>query len=200
MIISRIELREIHLPLIHFFETSFGRTTQRRIILARVIDNDGAEGWDGYPHMVAWMPGFFLGSVNAAFEKGPPVDRDPVGAWDDAGQADEEGASFTGHNVINDFSWDTHCKVIAAAPGREFTWINHGPNGDVELVRWGYTFEPEGDGTKVTETWQVLPAYPGFVSAGNPDADVKARIDGMQLMAREGIEETLANLKKVAEA
>lgn len=45
MIISAIELREIHLPLIHFFETSFGRTTQRRIILARVVDGDGAEGW-----------------------------------------------------------------------------------------------------------------------------------------------------------
>jgi O-succinylbenzoate synthase len=45
VIISRIELREINLPLIHFFETSFGRTTQRRIILARVVDADGAEGW-----------------------------------------------------------------------------------------------------------------------------------------------------------
>ena len=45
MIISSIELREIRLPLIHFFETSFGRTTERRIILARVIDGDGAEGW-----------------------------------------------------------------------------------------------------------------------------------------------------------
>lgn len=45
MIISSIELREIRLPLIHFFETSFGRTTKRRIILARVIDADGADGW-----------------------------------------------------------------------------------------------------------------------------------------------------------
>ncbi len=45
MIISSIELREIRLPLIHFFETSFGRTTERRIILARVRDADGAEGW-----------------------------------------------------------------------------------------------------------------------------------------------------------
>src|SRR5436190_18813095 len=43
--ITSIELREIRLPLIHFFETSFGRTTERRIILARVIDKDGAEGW-----------------------------------------------------------------------------------------------------------------------------------------------------------
>lgn len=45
MIISTIELREIRLPLIHFFETSFGRTTERRIVLARVVDQDGAEGW-----------------------------------------------------------------------------------------------------------------------------------------------------------
>ncbi len=45
MIIESIELREIRLPLVHFFETSFGRTTERRIVLARVTDSDGAEGW-----------------------------------------------------------------------------------------------------------------------------------------------------------
>ena len=45
MIIKSIELREIRLPLVHFFETSFGRTTERRIILVRVTDADGAEGW-----------------------------------------------------------------------------------------------------------------------------------------------------------
>ena len=45
MIISSVELREIRLPLIHFFETSFGRTTERRIVLVRVVDKDGAEGW-----------------------------------------------------------------------------------------------------------------------------------------------------------
>lgn len=45
MIISSVELIEIRLPLLHFFETSFGRTTERRIILACVRDADGAEGW-----------------------------------------------------------------------------------------------------------------------------------------------------------
>src|SRR5690242_2870289 len=45
LLIESIELREIRLPLIHFFETSFGRTTERRIVLARVRDADGAEGW-----------------------------------------------------------------------------------------------------------------------------------------------------------
>ena len=46
MKISRIELIEIRMPLVHFFETSFGRTDERRIILARVKDESGAEdGW-----------------------------------------------------------------------------------------------------------------------------------------------------------
>ncbi len=43
--INSIELIEINLPLVHFFETSFGRTYERRIILVRVADRDGAEGW-----------------------------------------------------------------------------------------------------------------------------------------------------------
>lgn len=42
--ISSIELTEINLPLVHFFETSFGRTYERRIILVRVEDADGAVG------------------------------------------------------------------------------------------------------------------------------------------------------------
>jgi O-succinylbenzoate synthase len=45
VIISSVELREIRLPLIHFFETSFGRTTERRILLVRVTDKRGVEGW-----------------------------------------------------------------------------------------------------------------------------------------------------------
>lgn len=45
MIITSVELREIHLPLIHPFETSFGRTTERHILLVRIVDQDGAEGW-----------------------------------------------------------------------------------------------------------------------------------------------------------
>lgn len=45
LLIQSIELREIRLPLIHFFETSFGRTTERRIVLARVTDANGVEGW-----------------------------------------------------------------------------------------------------------------------------------------------------------
>ncbi|HET7841609.1 MAG TPA: o-succinylbenzoate synthase, partial [Terriglobia bacterium] len=44
MKIERVEMREIRLPLVHFFETSFNRTTVRRIVLVRV-EADGATGW-----------------------------------------------------------------------------------------------------------------------------------------------------------
>jgi O-succinylbenzoate synthase len=44
MKINRVELREIQMPLVHFFETSFGRTTTRRIVLVRV-DAEGLAGW-----------------------------------------------------------------------------------------------------------------------------------------------------------
>ena len=121
-------------------------------------------------------------------------------AWDDPATAGAEGSWFTGHNVIGELSWDTRCKVVAAAPGREFTFINCGSGGDNELVRWGYTLEPEGHGTRVTESWQILPAYPDFVGGRDPSLDVGARMDGMAQLARDGIKETLANLKRVAES
>ena len=44
MKIEAITLREIHMPLVHFFETSFGRTYGRRILLL-TARCDGVDGW-----------------------------------------------------------------------------------------------------------------------------------------------------------
>src|SRR5262245_66530260 len=43
--LDRIELREIGMPLRWPFETSFGRTTNRRILIVRVYDKSGAAGY-----------------------------------------------------------------------------------------------------------------------------------------------------------
>ena len=43
--LRRLELIQISIPLVHPFETSLGRTTERHIILVRLEDTDGAEGW-----------------------------------------------------------------------------------------------------------------------------------------------------------
>jgi o-succinylbenzoate synthase len=44
MKIEAITLRELKIPLVHFFETSFGRTYTRRILLV-TLQCDGLEGW-----------------------------------------------------------------------------------------------------------------------------------------------------------
>lgn len=43
--LERLELREIQLPLRYPFETSFGRTVRRRIMILRVFDRSGAIGY-----------------------------------------------------------------------------------------------------------------------------------------------------------
>ncbi|HKO97916.1 MAG TPA: o-succinylbenzoate synthase [Pyrinomonadaceae bacterium] len=43
--LEKLELREIELPLVSPFETSFGRTTRRRILIVRVFDKTGAFGY-----------------------------------------------------------------------------------------------------------------------------------------------------------
>lgn len=45
MRLARIALRQIRMPLVRPFETSFGRTDERRIVLVEVEDSDGATGW-----------------------------------------------------------------------------------------------------------------------------------------------------------
>lgn len=44
MKIESVTLREIHMPLVHFFETSFGRVYSRRILLVSV-EAEGVRGW-----------------------------------------------------------------------------------------------------------------------------------------------------------
>ncbi|MFZ0808794.1 MAG: o-succinylbenzoate synthase [Candidatus Sulfotelmatobacter sp.] len=44
MKIEAVTLREIQMPLVHFFETSFGRTYTRRILLV-TVHCDGVDGW-----------------------------------------------------------------------------------------------------------------------------------------------------------
>ncbi len=44
ILIDEIKLRQIEMPLVHFFQTSFGRTYSRKIVLVEVISN-GLSGW-----------------------------------------------------------------------------------------------------------------------------------------------------------
>ncbi|NYG54544.1 SRPBCC family protein [Nocardioides perillae] len=117
--------------------------------------------------------------------------------WDDpAVVADGPvvGATFTGHNTSGERSWDTTCTVTAADAPREFRWeVNGG------LVRWGYVLTPEGDGTTLREDWEFTTAGQEFFH--DKYAEHAPRVIAQRAEeARTGVPETLATLKRLAEA
>jgi hypothetical protein len=60
------------------------------------------------------------------------------------------GAQFKGTNKRGVARWSTKPTVVAAESGREFAF-------DVgDDVRWSYQFAAEGDGTRVTESFEML--------------------------------------------
>jgi len=116
-----------------------------------------------------------------------------------AAWTDDANITFTGDNVTPEMQWTTHCRVDVATPGKEFTFTNCGMDGQRELVQWSYTFAAEGDGTVVTEQWQVLPGYGEFMNSVAPDMDVEAYLDGVVDTTHAGMAETLAAIKATAE-
>ena len=108
-------------------------------------------------------------------------------------KAPHVGAWFTGRNETPERTWETRCQVVAADPGRRFAWeVNNG------WVYWGYSLEPDGDGTRLTESWEFLPAgLAGFRERFGTEAD--AEIDKRRDAAQRGIPATLAAIKKTAE-
>ncbi|MCS0605547.1 SRPBCC family protein [Streptomyces sp. LP11] len=113
------------------------------------------------------------------------------------------GTTFVGRNKRGRFRWVTRCTVTAAEPGRYFAFRVHAIGVDRPRLRgpiatWEYRFEPEGDGTRVTETWtddrRSWPApaaqvFDRIVTAGRTFADFQAR----------NIRATLRNLKRELE-
>ena len=113
--------------------------------------------------------------------------------WDDEAEAGRVGAWFTGHNELPDRTWETRSQVVAADRGREFAWVvGQG------FVRWGFTFEAEGPGTRLTETWEFLPE--GLAMFADKYGDRAAgEIEDRTRHAHAGIPTTLAAIKQIAE-
>jgi hypothetical protein len=114
--------------------------------------------------------------------------------WWEEGDGARVGATFTGRNELPDRTWETRSEVVAADPGREFAFV-------VQMTgtRWGYTFSPVEDGTRLTESWEFPPkAVAVFQQRFGDDAEaqIENRVEG----ARSGIAATLAAIKKAAEA
>src|SRR5262249_44122110 len=113
------------------------------------------------------------------------------------GEAARAGAWFTGRNETEARVWETRCQVVTADPGREFTFVV--VIDDEARTRWSYTFAAVPDGTELTESWQVLPAWPRRW-ADHSDDEVRALLAGRTKTNVAGIPATLAAIKRVAEA
>lgn len=64
------------------------------------------------------------------------------------------GSRFQGTNRRGWATWSTRCTVVAADPGREFTFEVRALGGPI--ARWSYEFTEEPEGVRVTETWTDL--------------------------------------------
>ena len=114
--------------------------------------------------------------------------------WWDEGAGPQPGAWFTGRNEVPGRTWETRSQVVAAEPGQEFTWLVGGA-----WVRWGFTLTPVDGGTRLTESWDFLPA--GIARFEERyGADAQAQIAERTQAARTGIPATLAAIRKTAES
>jgi hypothetical protein len=117
------------------------------------------------------------------------------GSW-----KDDARTTFVGTNDTGTMQWETHCRVDVAEPGREFTFVNAGFTGDIDLVRWAYTITPTAEGCELSERWEILPEYPGFIGPLLGDRPVEDYLDETLGRTRDGVIETLARIKAAAEA
>ena len=80
--------------------------------------------------------------------------------WLDGASGPAVGARFRGHvkrNGKGPVYWTT-CTVLASAPGREFAFGVG--SADKPINTWRYQLEPAGDGTDVTESFQLADVAP----------------------------------------
>jgi uncharacterized protein YndB with AHSA1/START domain len=111
--------------------------------------------------------------------------------WLDGAQGPAVGARFKGSNKRGIITWSTKPTVVAADPGREFTF-------DVGSdTRWTYRFEPDGGGTKLTESFEMLRDLRWYYGIAERWI---MRVDDRRLDLLRGMEQTLERIKRVVEA
>ena len=115
--------------------------------------------------------------------------------WLDGATGPAVGARFKARNKMpNRPAFSNKPVVTVADPGREFAFARTEPFGGT--VEWTYRFEPDGDSTLVTESYDVTKAvHPiGWFIIGVLFARKDRRTD-----LRAGMEQTLERMRSVVE-
>jgi len=82
--------------------------------------------------------------------------------WLDGATGPTVGARFKGSNKNGVFRWSTKPRVVTADEGREFAFVT--ALGAKDGTKWTYRFESDGDGTKVTESFEMMNDMPGYIN------------------------------------
>lgn len=80
--------------------------------------------------------------------------------WIDGATGPAVGARFKGSNKHGAARWSTKPRVVTADEGREFAFVTTHLGKD--MTKWSYRFEPAGDGTTVTESFEMLMDMPWY--------------------------------------
>jgi uncharacterized protein YndB with AHSA1/START domain len=114
--------------------------------------------------------------------------------WLDGATGPAEGARFKGSNRGALLRWSTKPRVLVAEEGREFAFATLWRGAP--FTQWTYYFEPSGDGTEVTESFEMMadqPAVNEFI--GNKLMHINDRRANLI----EGMQTTLERIKTAAE-
>jgi Polyketide cyclase / dehydrase and lipid transport len=115
--------------------------------------------------------------------------------WLDGATGPAIGTHFRGHVRRNGKPWSvywTNCTITKCEAGREFAFGVDGP-GAKPVVIWSYHFEPAGDGTDVTESFEVANALVSRIySIFGEKARTRTNLNNMRT--------TLERIKEVAES
>lgn len=123
-----------------------------------------------------------------------------VGAsWANGDTQPTVGAQFHGNNRRGENEWTTPNTIVVADEGKEFAWVVGTP--DFEVCRWRFVLTPEGDGTNVTESFELGTERVGFTAAvlERPESERAPLIDARRSQLVEDMQQTLGRLKEYAE-
>jgi uncharacterized protein YndB with AHSA1/START domain len=113
--------------------------------------------------------------------------------WLDGATGPGVGVRFRGHVRRNGKKWLvywTKCTITKCDPGRDFAFQVDGPGGK-STVKWAYHFEPSGDGTDVTESFEMgdapgIAIYAKFAEKSRTQTNLRnmrATLDRIKLVA-----------------
>lgn len=115
--------------------------------------------------------------------------------WVDGASGPQVGAKFKGSNKRGVARWSTTPEVVVAEPGSEFAFATE--TRGKPLTRWSYRMAPEGTGTRVTESFEMLSDEPPMI-----DFMMRwfMRIKDRRSDLEQGMAQTLAKIKLAVES